>query len=139
MPKLYYVADLVWECTENPVTVSDGKCRVKAPFDGEFLGNRLGPRVTGHIQAAGSGAGTYTEIQIRNETSGRDYFSTGPKFEVDDEDAAGRALLSGGVLGTYQSFKAGEVLALDVNDVPGGADSAEFFVAATCGFWREVY
>lgn len=137
-PKLYYVADLAFECSENPITVGDDKFRLTAPYDGEILGARTGPRIAGHIVNAGSGAGTSTDVQIRNVTRSRDYFDTLPAFEVDLADASGRATLSGGTLRNNPTFKQNDVLALDVDVVPGGADSAELVVYLTCGFYREV-
>lgn len=138
MAKFYYAADLQFEALENHITVGDAKFRLKVPYDGEILGARNGPRITGHIQDAGTGAGTYTEIQIRNVTTGREYFSTTPKFQVDDANAFGRCILSGGVLSTEPTFKQNDVLALDVDGIPGGSDSAYATVFAMCGFWREV-
>lgn len=138
MAKLYYVADLMLECLDNPITVADSKFRVVVPYDGEILGSRNGPRIAGHIQNAGSGAGTYTEIQVRNVNSGRNYFDTTPKFQVDDADGAGRAVLTGGTLRNQPTFRQNEVLALDVDGIPGGADSAQAIVFITCGFWREA-
>ncbi|MDP2727239.1 MAG: hypothetical protein Q8P59_06815 [Dehalococcoidia bacterium] len=138
MAKLYYIADLVFEDARNPLTVADAVFRAEAPFDGEILGSRNGPVVTGHIQNGGTGAGTYTEIQIRNTTTGRDYFTTAPRFNVDDEDTNGRAVLSGGVLGMEPTFKAGDILALDINAIPGGSNSAQAVIYLTCGYWRSV-
>jgi hypothetical protein len=136
--KFYYAADLQFECLENHVTVGDAKFRLKVPYDGEILGARNGPRITGHIQDAGTGAGTYTEIQVRNVTTGRAYFSTTPRFQVDDKDANGRCILSGGVLSNEPTFRQNDVLALDVEGIPGGSDSAYATVWVTAGFWREV-
>lgn len=138
MPKLYYVTDLLFECMENPITIGDDKFRVEAPFDGEILGNRLGPRIGGHILDGGTGAGTATQVQIRNVTKGRDYFTALPEFAVDDEDASRRCVLSGGVLGTFQKFNQGDVLALDIDGVPGGANSDHATIWLTVGMWREV-
>jgi hypothetical protein len=137
-PKLYYIADLVFVCNEDPITVGNGKFAMLAPYDGEILGNRGTPRVTGHIQNAGTGAGTSTDIQIRNSTKGRDYFDTLPAFEVDNKDANSRCILSGGTLRNNPTFKQGDTLTLDVDVVPGGADSAECVIYVCCGFWREV-
>ncbi len=138
MARLYYVADLYFECHENPITVGDRKFVVRVQHDGEILGTRNGPRIAGHINDAGSGAGTSTDVQIRNATTSRDYFSTLPAFEVDDADANGRAILSGGVLKIEPTFKEGDELALDIDAVPTGEDSANVQVWLTCGFWRDV-
>ena len=138
MTKLYYVCDLALEDLSNPITVGDAKFRASMPFDGEILGNASGPRITGHIQNAGTGAGTSTDIQVRNVTTGRDYFSTLPAFEVDNKDANGRCILSGGVLRVEPTFRTADVLALDVDVIPGGANSAQAQVFLTVGMWREV-
>jgi hypothetical protein len=98
---------------------------------------RRGPRVSGHIATVGTGAGTSTDIQIRNATTGRDYFETEPAFEVDDA-VSGKAVLSGGTLKNNPTFRQGQTLALDIDAVPGGANSAEATIWLTCGFWREV-
>jgi len=136
--KLYYVADLEFALDEDPITTGDGKSLVECPFDGEILGARNGPLATGHIEDVGTGTGTYTEIQIRNTDTGRDYFTTKPRFNVDDGDVNGRAVLSGGVLRVEPTFKQGNLLALDVDSLPSGNDSARATVWLTCGFWRQV-
>lgn len=138
MPKLYYVGDLFFEDPGNPITVGDAKFRVEVPFDGEILGARNGPVINGHIGDAGTGAGTSTDVQIRNVTTSRDYLSTVASFQVDQADANGRAILSGGVLKTEPTFHQGDVLAMDIDAVPSGADSAQAQVWVTCGFWRSV-
>jgi hypothetical protein len=136
--KLYYIADLLFEDPSNPITVGNGKYRVEAPFDGELLGSRNGPRISGCILNAGTGAGTVTRIQIRNATKGHDYFDTGPEFRVDSKDTNNRAVIEGGLLSTKANFKAGDELYLDVDAIPGGSNSAQMQVWLTCGFWRET-
>jgi hypothetical protein len=136
--KLYYIAPLVFECQENPITLGDDKFRVTVPYDGEILGALSGPAISGHIVNAGTGAGSSTDIQISNVTTGRDYFATEPTFEVDDKDASGRALLSGGMLNGRPTFRQNDVLALDVDALPTNSDSAQMTITLLCGFWREV-
>jgi hypothetical protein len=138
MAKLYYIAPVEFECTESPITVGDNKFPARMPFDGEILGNRSQPCITGCIMDAGAGAGTATQIQLRNVTQGRDYFTTEPEFKVNDIIAGTRAPLSGGQLGSNPTCKAGDWLALDVDGLPGGANSALAFVVVLFGFWREV-
>lgn len=138
MAKLYYVAPLEFEVLTNPITTGDGQFQLTVPYDGELLGAPGGPAMTGFILDAGSGAGTATEIQIRNVTQGRDYFTIRPEFQVDDADGSGRALLTQGTLGTKPMFRAGDVLALDVDAIPGGADSGQLYVTISAGFWRTV-
>lgn len=138
MAEIYYIQDVAFQCTENPITTGNGKHPREMPFRGEILGSRSGPRITGTIMNAGTGAGTSTDIQIRNITQGRDYFTTLNSFEVDDKDANNRAILTKGVLGPNPSFQAGDQLTPDIDAIPGGSDSAEAFLYLTCGFWREV-
>lgn len=139
MAKVYYITEIVFECIENHITVGDSKCRFKMPCDGEILGNRNTPLITGSIQDTGTGAGTATVFQIRNVTQNKDYFSTKPEFRVNDKDGNNRALLAAtAVLGNYYQFKANDELALDVDTLPGGADSAYMQVMLTVGMWRSV-
>lgn len=139
MAKHYYVADVALECMANPISVGDDQFRLRMPYDGEMLGNAATPKLTGWINDAGTGAGTYTQIQVRNVTQGRDYFTTRPQFNVDDKDANGHALLaSGAVLSTSPTFRASDILALDIDAVPGGANSNRLVLHITCGFWLEV-
>lgn len=137
MVKLSYIADLEFEDLSNPIAIGDGHFLLTVPYDGEILGDASGPVITGFILAVGSGADG-TSVQIRNVTQGRDYFTTEPQFRVADDDGSGRAPLYGGVLCTKPTFRAGDVLALDVDGLPGNADSAQLYVWLTCEFWREV-
>lgn len=138
MAKVYYIADFMFALLENPVSLGDNKFKVVAPFEGEILGSLTGPRVTGFIDVVGSGAGTATMVQIRNETLSRDYFTTECEFRVDDSDANGRAVLHKGVLGTQPTFRKDDVLALDVDGLPGGSDSSRGYVWMTVGMWRQA-
>lgn len=139
MAKLYYITPVEFECTESPITIGDNKFQARMPFDGEILGNRSKPCITGVIMDAGAGAGTATQAQLRNVTQNRDYFVTEPEYNVDDIiPGTTRAPLSGGQLGSNPSFRAGDWVAMDVDGLPGGANSAEAFLTALCGFWREV-
>lgn len=135
--KAYYVAPVYLYCEENPVTVGDQKDICEMPYDGEILGDVGGPKITGQIEAAGSGAAGVTSVQIRNVSTGYDYFSTLPAFEEADKDANGRALLTPGRLKARNSFRAGDRIAVDVDEIPGGSDSGAFWVRIECGFWRE--
>lgn len=130
--KHYYVAEVKFECPENPITLGDGKFKAQMPYDFEIL------KARGCILNAGTGAGTYTAFQIRNETRTLDYYTTRPRFNVNDKDANGRAELTDGVLGTRITGKQNDVLALDADTLPGGIDSALATVWVLCGFWREV-
>ena len=137
MAKLVYTAPLHFELMFNPITAGDGKWIAKPPFDGMIIGSRNGPSIDGCIQHAGTGGGA-TTIQVRNTTTGRDYFETKPEFRVADADAGNRSYLRPGTLKIEPSFKAGDLLALDVDAVPGGADSAYATVDLDCEFYREV-
>ncbi len=130
--KHYYVAEVKFECPENPITLGDNKFKSEMPYDFEVI------KATGCILQAGTGAGTDTEFQVRNETRGFDYYTTRPRFRVDDADVNGRAELVDGVLGTRVSGKQGDVLALDCDGLPGGADSSLATIWLLCGFWREM-
>jgi len=136
--KQYFVAPVDFECLENPVTLGDAKTTKEQPYDGEILGSVNGPEASGDIQNAGTGAGTATQVQVRNVETTRDYFSTMPEYRVDDKDGNNRAVLHNGVLVNRPTFKAGQHLALDVNGLPGGSDSAQLALRLVCGFWREV-
>lgn len=128
----YYVADVKLECPENPIVLGDGKCLWPAPHDFEILG------IVGCILNAGTGAGTSTIFQIRNQTKGFDYYLTRPEFRVDDKDANNRAELHNGILGTRITGKQGNIIALDCDGLPGGADSVMATLWLLCGFWREA-
>jgi len=131
--KHYYVAPVEFECHENPVTLGDNKFLHTMEHDGEILG------IGGCILNAGTGAGTATQIQVRNATLTRDYYSTLPEFRVDDKLANNRAVLaSNGVLATHTTFRQGDELVLDIDGLPGGADSHSAHVWLICGFWRTV-
>jgi len=138
MAKLYYIAPIEFECSDNPITVGDNKQQRECPHDGEILGSFQGPCLCGSIQDAGTGAGTYTEVQVHNIDQARDYFTSEPQYRVDDKDANGRAPLVGGQLCLHPSFRQGEWLRLDVDGIPGGLDSRQLTLTLICGFWREV-
>ena len=137
MAKLYYIAPVEFSCQESPVAVGTGKDFFQADFAGEILGGANDPCITGCITDAGTGADG-TDIQIRNVTQARNYFPTASQFRVADKDTNGRAVLHKGTLSTQPSFRAGDVLALDVPALPGNSDSERLRVTLLCGFWREV-
>ena len=134
MAKLYYIAPVEFEATGWLTADIFDKFLARMPFDGEILGNRSQPCTTGCIMDAG--AGITTQIQIRNLTQNRDYFTTEPEFRVADADVNGRAPLSGGQLGSNPTAKAGDWLALRTPAVSAGALMA--FITILMGFWREV-
>lgn len=128
----HYIAEIKFECSENPIVLGDGKCLWAAPCDFQIIS------VKGCILNAGTGAGTATQFQIRNQTKNLDYFSTRPEFRVDDKDANNRAELYNGVLNTRITGKKDDVLALDCDGLPGGSDSTFATLWLLCEFWREV-
>jgi len=136
--KLAYIQDVPFDLDENPITVGNGKFLATMQYEGRILGSRNGPRISGYIQDVGTGAGTETTLQVRNATTGRDYFDTQPAFRVDDADANNGATLYAGTLRIEPTFAQGDVLALDVDAVPGGADAALGTVYLTCEFLRAV-
>lgn len=138
MPKHYFIAPIDLYDDNSPITLGDAKMTKEQPYDGEILGSVNGPLASGDIQNAGTGAGTATQVQVRNVETSRDYFTTMLEYRVDDKDGNNRAALHNGVLGTRPTFKAGQHLALDVNGLPGGSDSAQMALRLICGYWQEV-
>jgi len=103
------------------ITVGDGKWPKAMPYAGEFV------KVGGSINILGTGAGTSTDVQLRNETQAKDILSTVGTFEVD----SGTNLLEGAVVDPATcSFAKGDVVQADVDAIPGGADSATAVIEA---------
>ena len=124
--KHYYVTLLYFHII-GTVTVADNKWKIPdLPDDGEILG------YGGFINTLGSGAGTSTDIQIRNEETSRDYFDTKPTFEVDSATKK----LEGGDLIDSPTFKAGQTLVLDVDAV--STNPADVDVWLLVGMHHEV-
>lgn len=73
---------------------------IPAKYDGQILG------WFGSIPVLGSGAGTSTDFQLYNDTTGEAYFLVPPTFEVD----AASNVLEGGRIVNAPVFKAGQVL-----------------------------
>jgi len=91
------------------VTVANGKWSWRADYAGEFVS------VGGYIPTLGSGPGTSTDIQLRNETDGnKDILSTVGAFEVD----SATNLLEGQVVNPANAtFAKDDVIDLDVDAV----------------------
>ena len=88
------------------ITTGDGKWKWKPPYAGELLD------VTGYIKTLGSGAGTSTDVQIRNATKAVDMLSTVGAFEVN----SATNLLEGHVVSSANyAFSANDVINLDVD------------------------
>lgn len=110
------------------VSTGDNKWKTVAPYDGEIL------EFGGYIRTLGSGAGTSTDVQIRNATTtpDRDYFSTKPTFEVDSTTN----LLEGGELITTPLFHERDTLCLDIDAISTNPADVEVWVF--CSFFKEV-
>lgn len=138
MAKLYFVAPLEFEASENPITLGDNKFQAELPFDAEILGSAQSPAIEGCIQQAGAGAGTATQFQLRVVETNRNLLSTPVEFNVDDADGNGRAPLSSGQLTTRPRAQAGQHVAMDCDGLPGGANSSQAVVTVWCAFRYEV-
>ena len=97
----------------NPLTTGDSKARWKAPAGGRIL------KVGGSITTLGTGTGQ-TRVQIHNATGPVDMLSTRGDFIV----ASATRLLENQVLIASPTFNKNDVLHLDIDSVPSGADSA---------------
>ena len=98
------------------ITVADGKWSWKAPYAGEIIS------IGGYIQTLGAGAGTSTDIQLRNQTQAKDILSTVGAFEVD----SATNLLEGQVVNpTNATFAAGDVIDLDCDAVSTNPATAQ--------------
>jgi len=98
------------------ITVADGKWSWKAPYAGEIVS------VGGYITTLGSGAGTSTDIQLRNETQTKDILSTVGAFEVN----SATNLLEGQVVSVANAtFAKNDVIDLDVDAVSTNPADAE--------------
>ena len=98
------------------ITVADGKWPKRMPYAGEVVS------VGGAIKTLGTGAGSSTDIQLRNETQAKDILSTVGAFEV---DAATNILQAAVVNQANCSFAKNDVVDLDVDIICTNADSAD--------------
>jgi len=99
-----------------------GKPRWKAPYAGNVEG------LEGWIKTLGSGAGTSTDIQLRNSTANpdRDILSTKGTFEVN----SATNLLEGQVVDAANAaFAAGDVIEVDVDAISTGPADATLYMA----------
>lgn len=110
-----------WRYVSNgtPLTAGDGKMRIHMPAGGTFvLTNGLG----GYSPGLSGGAGEELEIQLRNSTQGRDYFTTTGKFKIDS--ATGR--LEDQSFGTAnRSFVKDDIIEVDFDAVPVWTPAAD--------------
>ena len=104
------------------ITVADGKWKWKAPYAGEVIA------VGGYIKTLGTGGGTGTDIQLRNETPAPDVdiLSTVGRFDV----TAATNLLQNQVVNVNNaSFAAADIIGLDVDAISTGpADAVVWMV-----------
>ncbi len=112
------------------VTVLDNAWKCRALHAGQFVG------YGGFIKTLGTGAGTQTIMQVRNETmtTDMDYFATRPEFDVD----AGSQLPQDGVFITNPFFRKDDIVCLDVDELCGGANSANAEFWLECEYEKEV-
>ncbi len=112
-PVVMNLADFI----TTPIVVGATKALVKTEWAGEL------DTLAGSIDNFGTGAATKTGIQIRNVTQTLDMLSVTGKFEVDN--ATGQ--LEGFTVNrAVAKWNKGDVLRVDISEVPSGADSAFF-------------
>ncbi|KKN82084.1 hypothetical protein LCGC14_0313510 [marine sediment metagenome] len=101
------------------ITVANGKWSKEMPYAGEII------EVGGYMTTLGSGGGTSTDFQLRNETDGnKDILSTVGAFEVD----SGTKLLEGQVVDTTNaSFAKDDVIDLDADAISTNPADAEIW------------
>ncbi len=97
------------------IAAGDGKCKWKTPAGGRILA------VNGWIETLGTGAGQ-TRVQISNGAT--DYLSTPGDFVV----ASATNFMENQVLVASPTFNRGETIEVDVDAIPGGADSANLHI-----------
>ncbi|KKK72197.1 hypothetical protein LCGC14_2906300 [marine sediment metagenome] len=103
----------------STLTVADGQWTWKAPYAGELLA------VGGYIKTLGTGAGTSSDFQVRNQTQTKDMLSTVGAFEV---DSATNVLEGMVVDSTNYSFAVGDIIDLDCDARASGNDAADAVV-----------
>ena len=121
LPSLLTVLELNYPGTL--ATTGDGKVKLEATAPGRILG------VDGFIGNLGSGGGQ-TKIQISNGLT--DYLSTRGDFII----ASGTNLMENQVLISSPDFYRGDIIELDVDEIPGNSDSANLSVYLWCLLFR---
>lgn len=114
------------------LTAANDKWPVEMPEDFEIIQDSFG----GSQGTLGSGAGTHTQIQLRNatKTPDLDYFSTRPTIEVDSNTRR----VEGGELISDARGSKGDIVWLDLDAVPGGGSPANLEFWVLCRFTRKV-
>lgn len=101
------------------LTIGDGKAGLYMPAGGTFL---LTNGINGYSPGLSGGAGEELEIQLRNSTQGRDYFTTTGKFKID----SGTGRLEDQSFGTAdRSFVKDDLVELDFDAVPVWTPAAD--------------
>ncbi len=108
------------------LTTGDDQWVSQMPWDFEIL------EFGGFIQTLGSGAGTSTDIQLKNQTTNVDYFEVKPTIEVD----SATGLVQGGQLISTPTGRKNEALALDIDAISTNPANLDFWV--DCRFFVEV-
>lgn len=124
---------IVQQCTEQfhikgVITVGDDKWPKEMPYAGEVVS------VGGTIDNLGTGAGSSTDVQLRNKTQAKDILSTLGAFEV---DSATRLLEGAAVNQANCSFAKGDVLTPDVDAIPTNSDSEEAVIDVVVNYFMD--
>lgn len=106
----------------------DGKWSKKMAYAGEFVS------VGGGIKTLGTGAGSSTDIQLRNETQAKDVLSTVGAFEV---DSATNLLEAAVVNQATCSFAKDDVVDLDVDAHATNDDAADAVIDAVVVYFMD--
>ncbi len=121
LPSLLTILELNYPGTLT--TTGDGKVKLEAAAPGRIL------FVDGHIGTLGTGGGQ-TKIQVSNGLT--DYLSTRGDFII----ASATNLMENQVLASNPDFYRGDILELDVDEIPGNSDSANLSVYLWCLLFR---
>ena len=118
-------AILRWDLIGS-ITTGDGKWPKRMDYPCEFVS------VGGGIKTLGSGAGTSTDVQLRNATQAKDILSTVGAFEVD----SGTRLLEAAVVNANNArCAAGDIVQLDVDTTSTGP--ADAVIEATVNLFMD--
>jgi len=122
------------QCTERWLLVGaidtdgDGKWPKRMPYAGEFVS------VGGTIATLGTGAGSSSDFQLRNETQAKDILSTVGAFEV---DSATNLLEAAVVDPTTCSFAKDDVVDLDQDAHATNDDAADAVIEAVVVYFMD--
>jgi hypothetical protein len=117
-----------WHMIGAIATNGDGKWAKAMPYAGEFIS------VGGSIKTLGTGAGTSSDFQLRNQTQSKDILSTVGAFEVN----SATNLLEGAVVNqTNCIFAKGDVIDLDQDAHASGDDAADAVIEAVVVYFMD--